>query len=89
MINYHITVTGLVQGVGFRWTTLTVARKLGLVGYVQNLSSGQVYIEVQGPSSAMHQFLQKLKQGMTPYAQVESVKVKEAPLADWQDFDIH
>lgn len=89
MINYHITVSGLVQGVGFRWTTLTAARDLGLVGFVQNLSDGQVYIEAQGQSQAMHKFLEKLRQGMTPYAEVRSVKVKEAPLADWQNFDIH
>lgn len=89
MINYHITVSGLVQGVGFRWSTLNVARNLGLVGFVQNLSTGQVYIEVQGASKDMHLFLKKLREGITPYAHVESVKVQASPLADWQHFDIH
>lgn len=88
MINYHITVSGLVQGVGFRWSTLRVARSLGLVGYVQNLSTGQVYIEVQGASKDMHLFLKKLREGITPYARVDSVEVHPSPLADWQQFDI-
>ena len=88
MINYHITVSGLVQGVGFRWSTLRVARSLGLVGYVQNLSTGQVYIEVQGASKDMHLFLKKLREGITPYARVDSVEVHLSPLADWQQFDI-
>lgn len=31
-------VTGLVQGVGFRWTTQMIAQELGITGTVKNLS---------------------------------------------------
>ncbi len=33
MINYHLTVSGQVQGVGFRWSTYQLAKELGLVGF--------------------------------------------------------
>lgn len=35
MLNYHIVVTGRVQGVGFRWSTHELALQYGLVGQVK------------------------------------------------------
>lgn len=41
-------VSGHVQGVGFRWTVLSVAQPLGLVGYAENLYSGDVEVVAEG-----------------------------------------
>lgn len=49
MINIQLTITGRVQGVGFRWGTLQIARQLGLYGFVRNQADGTVYVEAQGP----------------------------------------
>ena len=46
-------VTGLVQGVGFRWTAQRVARSLGLTGTVRNLPDGTVEIEAHGGPEAL------------------------------------
>lgn len=49
MLNYHIVVTGRVQGVGFRWSTHELALQYGLVGQVKNEWDGSVTI---GPRSS-------------------------------------
>ena len=41
-------VSGIVQGVGFRWTVQRVARSLGIAGTVRNLPDGTVEIEAHG-----------------------------------------
>lgn len=35
LVRKHIVVTGLVQGVGFRYFTVTQARRLGVRGWVR------------------------------------------------------
>ncbi|KRN59146.1 acylphosphatase [Limosilactobacillus secaliphilus] len=89
MINYHIKVSGMVQGVGFRWSTYQLAQKLGLTGFVKNLPNGQVYIVVQGPSQAMHKFLQAIKDdSITPYGHIEHYDVTPANLGEYASFKI-
>lgn len=43
-----IWVDGVVQGVGFRWWVTGQARRLGLVGGVENLPDGRVFLHAQG-----------------------------------------
>ncbi|MDE2971052.1 MAG: acylphosphatase [Acidobacteriota bacterium] len=46
-------VSGLVQGVGFRWTAQRVARSLDIAGTVRNLPDGTVEIEAHGGPEAL------------------------------------
>ena len=46
-------VSGLVQGVGFRYWALKRAQERGIVGYVQNLTDGRVELVVEGPQEAL------------------------------------
>ena len=48
MKRYYILYSGQVQGVGFRWRLMQIAKKYNLTGYVRNLSNGNVETEVQG-----------------------------------------
>jgi acylphosphatase len=48
MKRYYIVYEGQVQGVGFRGTMISLARKYNLTGYVRNLLNGKVEVEVQG-----------------------------------------
>jgi acylphosphatase len=48
MLALQLTVSGHVQGVGFRWWAQGVARQLGLAGRVRNLPDGRVEILAQG-----------------------------------------
>ncbi len=46
------TVTGYVQGVGFRWSTMAFARTLDLVGVAENLMNGDVEVVAEGSPQA-------------------------------------
>ena len=48
MFRILITYTGNVQGVGFRWQVLNIAKSFPITGYVKNLSTGQVEVLVEG-----------------------------------------
>jgi hydrogenase maturation protein HypF len=54
-IRCRITVTGIVQGVGFRPYVHGLAGRYGLTGWVENTDDG-VRIEVQGPGGAVLAF---------------------------------
>lgn len=67
------TITGLVQGVGFRYTTAAVASQLGLTGRVRNQPDGSVYVVAEGPRPALERLLEFLYHG-PPHAAVTSVQ---------------
>lgn len=58
-------VTGWVQGVGFRWSTYSVAQSLSLVGFAENLANGDVLVVAEGPRERCQQVLDWL-QGTGP-----------------------
>ncbi|MCU0645958.1 MAG: acylphosphatase [bacterium] len=59
----HIIVTGLVQGVGFRWFVEREAKKLRLSGYVKNLFDGNVEVEVEGDRGLIEELIAVLRVG--------------------------
>ena len=59
----EVWVAGRVQGVGFRYFTLEVARRLHLSGYVANTRDGRVRAYAEGPRESLTQFLHSLQQG--------------------------
>jgi acylphosphatase len=69
-------VTGRVQGVGFRAYAQLEARRLGLVGFVQNRRDGSVNGEAQGAPEHVAEFVQWLHRGPR-WAGVESVATEE------------
>jgi len=84
----HIIVHGVVQGVGFRYFTLDVARELGLEGYVKNKPDGSVEIEAQGEDWALNELLSTVRVGPRS-AHVSGVEVREIePREDFEGFSI-
>jgi hydrogenase maturation protein HypF len=67
-----IRVEGIVQGVGFRPFVYTLATGLGLSGFVGNDVDG-VFVEVEGPSAAVTEFLRQLERDPPPLARIERV----------------
>lgn len=78
----QIIVGGKVQGVFFRANTKSVADSLSLVGYVRNLSNGNVEIVAQGDSKAIDNLIDWVRKGGPPSAVVRSVNVKELKLSE-------
>lgn len=68
-----ITLTGTVQGVGFRPFVYGLAKANGLVGFVRNLG-GKLQIEVQGPKDNVNQFITELVDHAPPLASIKQVK---------------
>ncbi len=84
----HILVRGTVQGVGFRWFVEREARKLGLLGYVRNLYSGEVECEVEGERGLIEELVRQLKIGNRA-SHVTAVEVEWHTATDkYQDFQI-
>lgn len=59
----HIVVSGVVQGVGFRWYALRVANRFGLKGYVRNRFDGGVEMYAEGDEGALSAFLDEIRVG--------------------------
>ena len=55
MIRATVYISGIVQQVGCRFATQQAARRLALVGTVQNLDDGRVKIVVEGPEDLIRQ----------------------------------
>lgn len=62
-VRVRVTVTGFVQGVGFRWWTKRLAESLRVTGAVWNNPDGSVGIEAQGPEASVKSFTEALAMG--------------------------
>ncbi len=73
-VRQRFTVTGVVQGVGFRPFVYRLATELGLTGFVGN-NSGAVFLEVQGPCARLDEFGRRLRAEVPPLAAISAVHV--------------
>lgn len=71
-------VTGLVQGVNFRWFTQRRAVELGLTGWVRNHTDAAVEIIAEGNRKGLEQLLDAVRAG-PPDAVVENVDAQWSP----------
>ncbi len=84
---FHIHVTGIVQGVGFRPFVYNLAMKHQLAGWVKNTSSG-VEIDVHGSDSSLSKFINQIKSDAPTLARIEDVIVIEKPWELYSQFEI-
>jgi hydrogenase maturation protein HypF len=80
----RFTVTGVVQGVGFRPFVHRLASELGLGGLVGN-DSAAVFIEVQGRVPAVDEFARRLRTDAPPLAAISDVAWEDLPLEPDRD----
>ena len=78
MLQAHVYISGFVQGVGFRVYTRSKARKLGINGWVRNLTDGRVEAVLQGDKEIIHRVLKFLRRGPF-FAKVSDIVV------DWEE----
>ncbi len=72
----HITVSGRVQGVGFRYFVQHIGTRLGLVGNVRNCPDSTVEIVVEGRAGPVAEFVREVEEG-PPLARIERIDVHE------------
>ncbi len=63
MARLEVSVSGAVQGVGFRYFTLDAALELGLTGWVRNMYGGGVQVVAEGERVSLEQLLRNLRRG--------------------------
>ena len=79
-VGRHLRISGLVQGVGFRWSMVEVARRAGLAGWVRNCADGSVEACLGGEPSAVAVVL-AWAVGGAPRACVDQILIEEcAPI---------
>jgi acylphosphatase len=75
-------ISGVVQGVGFRWWTQRQAQRLDLRGFVRNLRDGSVEVTVSGPAESVQKLQDLLRRGPAG-SQVDSMEESAAETADF------
>lgn len=71
---YIINVTGLVQGVGFRYAVQQQAVRLRLTGWVRNERNGSVKIHAEGTPERLFSLLDWLESGGPPYSRINQIE---------------
>ena len=74
MVRAHMIVKGRVQGVFFRHNTNKEANRLGLTGWVRNLSSGDVEVVAEGEKDVVEELIAWCRRGPS-MARVDDVSV--------------
>ena len=87
MVHKNITVKGIVQGVGFRFSAQRTAKIYGIKGYVKNLPDGHVYIEAEGEADRVKDFIAWCWEGPS-HAYVTDVNIENGEIRDYKYFDI-
>jgi acylphosphatase len=71
---FRLKISGVVQGVGYRWSMVREARRLGVRGGVRNCQDGSVEAIVTGSAQALEQIIDWARRG-PPSAVVTRVEV--------------
>jgi acylphosphatase len=87
VIRKQVTVVGLVQGVGFRYSAQAEATRLGLTGFVRNRRDGTVEAQLEGEEVSVSQMVDWLRAGPRG-ARVERVAVADLDVAGDTEFRI-
>lgn len=59
--------SGHVQGVGFRYSTLQVAKEFDVCGTVRNLTDGRVELMIEGPAAEVRAMVAAVEERMHGY----------------------
>ncbi len=77
----RLRIRGLVQGVFYRASTSTQAKRLGLDGWVRNRSDGSVEVVAQGNEKVLAELTTWCRRGPEG-ARVSSVEVTDEPMIE-------
>ncbi|GAX46828.1 acylphosphatase [Pseudolactococcus reticulitermitis] len=87
MNKVKLNATGRVQGVGFRYTTFQLAKRLNIKGTVKNECDGSVTIFAQSDDKlSLQKFISDVRKSPSPYGHVAYLDVKLDNSPDFDDF---
>jgi acylphosphatase len=62
-VRAHVFISGMVQGIFFRSETRNEAKKLGVKGWVRNLSDGRVEAVFEGEEKSVKELIEFCRRG--------------------------
>ena len=74
ILTVNMTISGKVQGVGFRYFVLRQAQELSINGWVSNKPNGDVEAFAQGEKADLERFIAKVKEGPS-FSRVDDVNL--------------
>lgn len=83
----HIHFAGRVQGVGFRATAASLARRHGVTGYVRNLPDGRVEAVAEGGAEQLDAFLDELHRVFDRHIR-DTQRSEHAATGEFRTFEI-
>ena len=84
---FYIRIRGKVQGVGFRYSTYQEAQRLGLSGWVRNLSNGDVEVWAEGTVEKLEAFCNWLHRGPR-FSRVDSAEKEDKTPGGYTGFAV-
>lgn len=75
----RLTITGRVQGVGYRDWAIATGRRLGLAGWVRNRADGSVEALIVGEEAAVGRMIEACRRGPS-MARVDEIDVEPIDL---------
>lgn len=82
----RLLISGIVQGVGFRYAMVAQARLLGVTGWVRNRRDGSVEAMICGSAAQIEEMLAWSRIG--PAGSSVDKLVVEPAAGDFQDFEL-
>ena len=77
VVRRRAIVRGVVQGVGFRFSTEGEADRIGVGGFVRNRTDGSVEVEIEGEPQDVDELVGWLRDGGPSSARVDEVEVTD------------
>jgi acylphosphatase len=81
-------ISGIVQGVGYRYFALRAAGRHGIVGYVRNLHDGRVEVVAEGEPDAIEAFKRELSRGPAAARVTHIAEEVLEPTGRYRDFSV-
>ena len=76
------SISGQVQGVGFRYRARYAAQALELTGWVENEDDGSVTLEVQGDPDKFPELFAMIQR--SDYVRITDIRQKDLPPDPWE-----
>lgn len=88
MLRAHLLISGIVQGVGYRWSCQRAAARIGVKGWVRNLEDGRVEAVAQGTREQVEELIKWCYRGPSEASVSDIAVTYEEAAEDFPDFGI-